>query len=97
MAQNITGMRSHFQGITGKKESYKKTGFDEDDRADERGSAGTNQLLESVRVVERVEKMEDGVEHSVLFLTEEESIEFLTGTGAGVRERTAATAPNPIR
>jgi len=44
-----------------------------------------------------VEKMEDGVEHSVLFLTEEESIEFLTGTGARVRERTAVTAPNPIR
>jgi len=59
--------------------------------------SGTNQLLESVRVVERVEKVEDGVEHAVLFLTKEESIEFLTGTGARVRERTAVKAPNPIR
>jgi hypothetical protein len=41
--------------------------------------------------------MEEGVEHSVLILTKEESIEFLTGTGARVRERTAVKAPNPIR
>src|SRR5712664_1131109 len=59
------------QGITRKKKSHKKTGFDEDDRANERRAAGANQLLESVRVIEGVEKVKDGVEHSVLFLAAE--------------------------
>jgi len=44
-----------------------------------------------------VEKVKDGVEHSMLFLAADAWSEFVTGTGTSAPERKLVNAPSPIR
>lgn len=60
--------RGNEEGVTGKKKSDKETGFNEDDGANKGSAARANQLSKSVCAVERVEKVEDGLEQAGRFL-----------------------------
>jgi len=60
--------RGDEQGVSGKKKANEKAGFDENDGANERSAARANQFFQSLGAIERVEKVEDGLEQAERFL-----------------------------
>ena len=80
----------HEQRVTRQKEAHEKTGFDEDDGANEGGAPPADQFSETLGAVERKKEVPDRFEQKGTSLA-------IADMQGGVRSRKITTEPHTIR